>query len=81
MHRTPDEAPKAPEPQVVTVKEVVVKEVHAREKHLDLPHISNLHEDPQLAGREKNTRKKIRSSFFEILVSVIQRKYLKAKTV
>lgn len=34
------------------MKEVVtVKEVKEREKHLDVPHISNLHEDAMLAGK------------------------------
>ncbi|CAD7975040.1 unnamed protein product [Amoebophrya sp. A120] len=38
------------EKEIVTVKEIVVQE-KIREKHLDLPHISNLHEDPMLAGK------------------------------
>lgn len=42
-----------PEREVVTVKEIVVQA--PREKHLDLPHISNLHEDPMLCGKVETT--------------------------
>lgn len=34
---------------VKTVKEIVYEK--ERERYLDLPHISNLHEDPQLSGK------------------------------